>query len=1245
MIFSSRAVGEFCASTKRAGKCLRGRAVRLGLACLVAAAALAGAPAAARADDSGVVAHLRDSLYLPEGMALNTLSPAGTYAGLGGVYTVPADDVALLSTSPLPEKFDLRDVDGTSYVTPVKNQGPWGACWAFAPVSALESNLLMQGVGSADPAAPNYMDLSELFVAGFGRTAIPAETLARIGASTQLGEGMLPSARSVYLNTGGYEMDAATWIMSMGGVPAEKTAPYQDDNATLMMWEDPVLGITMSCYSPEEPWTLAEALRADRSNRVATVESVQELPGPYGNSYDAEGNVVLGEYSQSLTELMKRAIMTGGSVAIGYFEASHLLGSEWQGEQYFNLENWSQYAYDAHGFNHVVSVVGWDDTYSRENFSVEPEGDGAWIVKNSYGSVEGEGGNYSSWGVDGSGYFYLSYYDKTIFSACAVTAETECDTDRIIQQYDLLNANGMMIDSVLSTDEALVANVFTADEDMIVESVTAYAGLAGMNVETEVYLLGDEADEPDDGVLVSEQSDEFPLLGYYTIDLDEPVPVQAGQRYAVVQTLSGYMDDGAGSDLPVWGIPVERGITREYADEVGVAFYADAVANEGESYVALDGEWCDATELNDDLALTEDGAVVFGNVEIKVFASAAELPDDGSLSVVHTNDTHGRYSVSDASGQALNAYGAVAALAERVGADLILDAGDTFHGSSFATASKGSAIAQLMDAAGYDATTPGNHDWSYGASRLTELDQNSSFSVLAANVANAATGEAYFDTPYLLREVALADDEGNLTGRSVTVGVLGVIDEDFYNSTAPSNVAGVAFSDSVEAANEVAAELRAAGAEVVVALTHNEDPQAFAKATKGIDAVVAGHEHVAVDETVESADGRSVAVVEVPSSPSADYFERIGVLTIDLEALEDEGTSAKATGTRNSSAGRFVVQGHTSQTVSTADEAKPNEAIDALTKRLVEQNDAALAEVVGHSDKAYEYAPSTASAPGGWELVRTQDTPIGHVVTSAYLAQTGADLAFENAGGIRGGIPAGDVTAGDVLAVSPYGNTLATYKMTGAQVLDAIERSLSLSADCREVLAKQMAAVQAGEDPMQYQWPKNSGSVLAVGGATMKVDWGKPDGKRVVEITVGGERLDADRVYTVALNSYLPGATDTYPSLAKAKLVHEYGTCEEALRAFIAQSDWEQVVGRALGSVEYVGGGDLNPGGGSDSGGDGSRPDAERPDSNTPSGGAHGGSGGGLAATGDFAGIAVVFGAAGAVLIAAGFFARRSRRR
>ena len=115
----------------------------------------------------------------------------------------------------------------------------------------------------------------------------------------------------------------------------------------------------------------------------------------------------------------------------------------------------------------------------------------------------------------------------------------------------------------------------------------------------------------------------------------------------------------------------------------------------------------------------------------------------------------------------------------------------------------------------------------------------------------------------------------------------------------------------------------------------------------------------------------------------------------------------------------------------------------------------------------YEYAASSADAPGGWELrAGTQDEPIPHVATGAYLAQTGADLAFENAGGIRGGIPEGDVTVKDISGrVSPYNNTLATYALTGSQVLDAIERSLALSADCRDVLAKQDGGGASGRRP------------------------------------------------------------------------------------------------------------------------------------------------------------------------------------
>ena len=153
---------------------------------------------------------------------------------------------------------------------------------------------------------------------------------------------------------------------------------------------------------------------------------------------------------------------------------------------------------------------------------------------------------------------------------------------------------------------------------------------------------------------------------------------------------------------------------------------------------------------------------------------AADAQPVGSIDILHVNDIHGRYEVDG-----VNAFAAVKGLADAEGVALTLDAGDTFHGASFATVSQGDSIAQLLDAAGFDATTPGNHDWSYGADRLLELDASGSFSVLAANVVDAETGEPYFAQSYLLKTVDLEGEDGEPTGERVQVGVLGVIDPGF----------------------------------------------------------------------------------------------------------------------------------------------------------------------------------------------------------------------------------------------------------------------------------------------------------------------------------------------------------------------------------------------------------------------------------------------------------------------------------
>lgn len=531
-------------------------------------------------------------------------------------------------------------------------------------------------------------------------------------------------------------------------------------------------------------------------------------------------------------------------------------------------------------------------------------------------------------------------------------------------------------------------------------------------------------------------------------------------------------------------------------------------------------------------------------------ALAADAQPVGSIDILHVNDIHGRYEVDG-----VNAFAAVKGLADAEGVALTLDAGDTFHGASFATVSQGGSIAQLLDAAGFDATTPGNHDWSYGADRLLELDASGSFSVLAANVVDAETGEPYFAQPYLLKTVDLEGEDGEPTGERVQVGVLGVIDPGFYTSTPGKNVAGLSFTDPVAAANETAAALRAAGADIVICLTHNADPQALAADLVGVDAVIAGHEHLAIDEAVTAADGREVAVVECPSSPSADYFGSIGLLTLQIERADD---------------GALSVSSHTDEQLATAQLTARDEGVAALTERIVADNAIILDQVVGTSAGDYPYGSAQGTEPGGWERVRTEDTEIGHLVTGSYLALTDADLAFENAGGIRGGVSAGDVTVGDLISISPYGNTLATYELTGAQVRATLEHSLDISKACRDVLARQIEAIENGGDPMAYSWPENSGSVIVVGGATMLVDWDRPAGERIRSIEVGGEPLEDARVYTVAMNSYLPGLTDEYPAFADMDLVAEWGTCEEALRALVAADGWEQLVDELTGTVSYA---------------------------------------------------------------------------
>lgn len=582
-------------------------------------------------------------------------------------------------------------------------------------------------------------------------------------------------------------------------------------------------------------------------------------------------------------------------------------------------------------------------------------------------------------------------------------------------------------------------------------------------------------------------------------------------------------------------------------------------------------------------------------------AFAGNLPAaiDGTVTVMHTNDIHGsyKYSHNESKGTGTVGFDGLAVLYSAQGnaPDLLLDAGDTFHGQSFATMSEGKSIAELMDtfyADGYDATTPGNHDWSYGADRLRTMTGSSTtgtpFAMLCANAKSTSGVWSSSITKTLDRTWEDSEDHSTFDYK-IKVGVVGAMDESLGSSLRADLVAGTSFSSAANAINAEAEQLRKEGCDVVVCIAHTLDAKTFATRLRGVDALIAGHEHINLNEKVTGADGKTIHVVEAGSA-----FAEVGLLSVPYE-YDTKGTESTDDDTVAVYADKSDEKLYTAKDVNVllTDPNKGStyqsildEVHDNKIKPLDDAFSAASSEVLGTSSTNYFYGEN-ASGTHGWEMVRTTDfrpskegdttkaQTIGHVICGSYLDLTGADLAIENAGGIRGGIAAGDVTAGNVIAISPYGNTVETWTMTGEDFLTALEHSLQISDECNQSYELQQAYVAAGHTEQEaqdmYKWRDDSGSVLSFGGINVTIDWTQPEGKRIVSATLtkDGSTLDPAKTYTVATNNYIITNTTDFPTFANATKHTEWGTCESALRALIGQNGWESKMASLAGTISF----------------------------------------------------------------------------
>lgn len=585
--------------------------------------------AAQGADARDDAAHVQD-----ESAQHDEELPSGRVGGLSvpsvaaqSRYNYSDADAALLADGgeDLPERFDLRD---QGVVTSVKLQSPWGSCWTFGTLASLESNVLLRGGTAPDGGEPDY---SERQLAWFGRVTVGAETdeaQAGEGSFAERTEGATQTDTQLVLNAGGDYGVSAAVLTAWFGAADEAAIPYTDAAG---MW-DP--------YDQSGDWSLSES---DRTTAAVHVQEVDSLPSPATFTDVESPSTENYVYNENATDAIKRALMEDGAICITYYadQSRPIVDPDDPGHEeseYFNYDTYAQYvrAYITEDDpstpevderttpNHAVTVVGWDEGYSKENFSndpaKQPPDDGAWIVKNSWSD---------DWGPRG-GYFYLSYYDMSIGTAMSFQADLP-DADGSFgydsnYQYDYLGAASVGKVEPGAFGDVAVANVFEAEGDETLQAVSATTANPGSEVSVEVYLLDDDADGPTDGALVASQTETVEFGGYHTIDLDESVALAAGQRFSVMERIEGYQ----GSYLPLEVAAYDANDPDE--SQGGYHKNQKAVANEGESYYSTDGgaTWGDVTELSADEVQKRIAPSGFGgysevrsvgNVMIKAFTT------------------------------------------------------------------------------------------------------------------------------------------------------------------------------------------------------------------------------------------------------------------------------------------------------------------------------------------------------------------------------------------------------------------------------------------------------------------------------------------------------------------------------------------------------------------------------------------------------------------------------------------------
>lgn len=498
-------------------------------------------------------------------------------------------------------------------------------------------------------------------------------------------------------------------------------------------------------------------------------------------------------------------------------------------------------------------------------------------------------------------------------------------------------------------------------------------------------------------------------------------------------------------------------------------------------------------------------------------AADAKAEMAGKTVILHTNDVHG----------AVEGYAYIAQLKadyEAKGAEVILvDAGDYSQGTTYVSSTKGADAVTMMNAAGYDVVTLGNHEFDYGYTQLKDNMTKAKFKVLCADVFNA-DGTPIFDANYTYT-----------TKSGVKVGFFGMETPETQTKANPTKIKGLTFATNDAFTKAAADQVKALkDADVVICLAHlgvDGESKPYRStdlyaAVKGIDFIIDGHSHTVM---TKGENGE-------PIQSTGTAFANIGVIVIDDATKKIESNSL------------FEIKEDTAKDATVA----------AAAQKIIDRIDKEYGAVFAKS----EVVLNGAKAPNG---NRDSETNNGDLITDAMVWKILQDkesltvdadhvVAVTNGGGIRKAINPGDVTKKNINEVLPFGNTVVTIYITGAELLEALEASTYCTPD----------AIGGFPQVSGINYTISTAVAYDANAETYPAStyYAPKSINRVVINSINGKEFKADDTYAVITNDFCGGGGDTYYAFAAATAKFDTGIpLDEVVMEYIT-AELKGVIGK-----------------------------------------------------------------------------------